>query len=793
MSDVNLETQRINAFRDYYSHAELVLPENPRFHQFRVQVPDGHFKVLCRPIRSSEDLRKRLMRLAPLNCWESANMFLSPSNVSFNDFRGKRAGWQVANNILLGDGVLVFDTDFHDRSFDEAKTDALTILDYLHELGLKEDRVTFTGRGFQILVLHHDLHLPQVHPKARFNLYREKRKPIIEELQKRGVQIDPEITLDSKRIIRTVGTINSKSGHICIIIKALEHFNQEDAERVRLQGIPQATVKVDGMTSFLPYANVGADPNLWKGVPTPLKLNKPEQPTPAILPPHLIEIVGKGVFPFRVPPNHLILVSEMLCHHQDGAQTQCQKHLHSAYIHKTQTGTVSFANPYWISAEMLTGKRRCNARGYSGHYLVIPRLKGTCNKRHLNLIPFMIQNARANAGVKTRQWVTSLPLTPDVAWFLGMYVAEGSSDTKHIYLSINVRESTLRRRIHKIGKALGYSVYDRKPVSNCITCVIASRLLARAMPTWCGKFAENKHVPDFILTHCNGKIIRAFLSGYADGDGCNENQRGYNVLRVGCASQILVSQLQLLYARLGIWAGAYISREYSDHSLDYRLHSRLREKNNQIRIVGRVFDNAIFVPINHINKVDCQGQSHTLETNDGAYLVSNVIVQSKPNEPNPETSTPDSVPTIYLGTFVIGTLDRQVIMLRFPSDTDVKVLSERLSRFAMRERLAPFLIFRAHKDPDAIYGFSPSAIQFDGMKRLLRKFPENRATLAKFKRRIVPLPIEPLSQTSGIVDTEKPISRAHFKYLNHYGLASYAPKVLCGNMILSTPIGEMSA
>ena len=163
---------------------------------------------------------------------------------------------------------------------------------------------------------------------------------------------------------------------------------------------------------------------------------------------------------------------------------------------------------------------------------------------------------------------------------------------------------------------------------------------------------------------------------------------------------------------------------------------------------------------------------------------------TKPSEPNPETSTPR--PTLYLGTFVIGTLDRQIVLLRFPQPVNIESLKERLSRFAESERLAPFLIFKARKDPDALYALSPSAIQFDGMKRLLRKFPTNNATLQKFKRRIAPFPIEPITQTSGVVDTEKPVSRAHWNYLHHYRLVDYTPKVLTGNMILSTPIGEMS-
>lgn len=422
-----LSQETVDVLRGYYEIAPLELPENAKFHQFRVELVNHHFRILRGSIRSVEDLRKQLVHLAPLNVWESANMFLNQSSVGFNDYCGKRAGWQWASNIMLGDGNLVFDCDFHDRGFEDVRTDALKILDYLHEQGYREDRVTATGRGFQILCLRHDLHLPRVSPKARFNLYREKRKPILDELEKRGIKCDREITLDPKRIMRTVGSINWKAQTVCATVKNLDSFTYCDAERVRLQGIPQATVNVGGMTSFLLTEKIGADPNLRTGVPTRIESEKPELPTPAI----------------------------------------------------------------------------------------------------------------------------------------------------------------------------------------------------------------------------------------------------------------------------------------------------------------------------------------------------------------------------YLSSIVLGTLDRQVVLLSFKKPVDLEKLKIVLSRFAEREQLAPFVLFNAKKDSDNVYALSPSAVQNAGMKRLLKRFSRDNDVYQKFKRRIVPLPIEYVDQSSGVTDTEKPISKAHYVYLNHYGLAEYPPRVLCGNDLLSTPIGEM--
>jgi hypothetical protein len=815
----------LSVLRGYYEHASLELSEPyPRFHQHRLRLPSDKFLKIRDTIRTPEDLKKWCVQLTPLDVFHTVNPFLSPSNVSCTEFNGKKAGWNISDNLLLGDGALIFDVDYHERGFDEAKRDALGIHDYLKERGYSINQTNHTGRGFQILVTEHDLHLPQIHPKPRFNLYREKRKPIVEDLKQRGIQIDAEISLDAKRVVRTVGSLNATSGHECKVVNNLEKFEECVEPNCIIPGayLPISQLK-QGNLCFGRSGVVRVGHVFSRNYDGPL-----------------IEILGKGLFPFRVTPNHPILVSTMLCRHGPWKTHLCTKHLGSYYTYKTKTSITSFTKPHWSRAEALTDKRENDSSRhgqYDGHYLVLPRLKGTCRKRRLNLMPFIKLSGRSKAGIKNHEYVLSLPLTPDVAWLLGMYVAEGSSSVGHIQFSICVRELNLRRRIHRIGKVLGYSVYDSKPARNGIMCIIPSHLLARALQAWCGKWAENKHVPDFILLHRSQKIIRAFLSGYVDGDGHIENQRGYKVLRVSCASRILVSQLQLLYARLGIWAGAYVEPRYNYKREHYRLHSRLRKKGNQSGIVARVFDDAIFVPINHIKKVGYRGSVNNIKTDDGTYLVSNVVVhncdaerlslesyhpvtrfgaddrflpnekeacdplwvkgggtvsvRTKLDQTNPANSTPN--PVIYLGSPVMETLDRQVVMLRFKSDVNIPELTKTLSRFAAQEQLAPFLIFKSAKDPEGLWCISPTAIQTAGMKRLLRRYPKDSATYAKFRRRIVPLSIEYVGQSSGVSNSEIPVSKAHLKYFQHYGLLkNYVPRVKCGSPnLLATPIGEM--
>lgn len=419
--------------RAYYEHAELTLPEPyPHWHQFRVQLPNGHFLRIKDTIHTQSDLHKWLERLTPLHCYASVNTFLSPSGVSHGEFNGKKAGWNHSNNILIGDGVLAFDVDFHNRSFAEAKRDALVVVEYMKAWGY-DARVHFSGSGFHIIIQNHDLHLSRSYSSRNmqnvFVEYRRLREPILDELEAKGVRLDRETTLDAKRILRVCGTVNMKTGSICTRLNDVESFEEVDAERLRLEGV------------------------------TPLNQNR-------------------------------------------------------------------------------TGDDR---------------------------------------------------LSP----------------------------------------------------------------------------AEN--------------------------DACDP-----------------------------VWRKG--------------------------------------------------GSTNQPET--------------KPDEMNPAN------PTLYLSTLVIGT-DRQVILLSFPKDSDVQKLQKHLSRFAEQEQLAPFLLFKSKKDPATLYALSPTAIQTQSMKRLLKRFQQDRTAYLKFRRRIVPLPIMPLIASEGRVDTERPVSRAFFLYLQHYGLADWIPRVICGANMLPTLIGEM--
>lgn len=441
MPDLSLVLpETLTALREYYEHAELTLPAPyPNWRNFRVQLPSGRFFNIPDRIRTPQILSRWALKLLPLHIWASTGCWLDPQNLSYADFNGKKAGYNHAQNILIHDD-LVFDVDFHTRTFKEAKADALTVLDYLHELGY-ETEVHFTGAGFQLVAAHHDLELPRSYSsrnnQAVFDTYANIRKPIVEHLiEKCKVQLDEQITYDVKRVIRVLGTVNSKNGYVCSLIWDLAGFELERAERVGFEG--------------------------------------------------------------------------------------------------------------------------------------------------------------------------------------------------------------------------------SAPMISCVT----------------------------------------------------ENEKPFSIIDKS--------------ARRVLWG---------------------------------------------------KGDGTQKETKPDKATSAN----------RPRT------PTIYLGSPVLGTVNRQIIMLSFKEPVDLPRLREQLSRFAEYEKLAPFVLFKSRKLQEHVFALSPTAIQTDGMKRLLKKYPRDNAVYQKFRRRIMPLPVKYLAQTRGVLDSERPCSRGHYRWLYRGKCVDWTPKILCGANLIPLPIGEMNS
>jgi pyruvate formate lyase activating enzyme len=119
----------------------------------------------------------------------------------------------------------------------------------------------------------------------------------------------------------------------------------------------------------------------------------------------------------------------------------------------------------------------------------------------------------------------NLDLTPDLAWLLGFYCAEGSIGAPRVrpnsyqlifscgHHELALVEQTARLLTHVFG--VQTIIVNRRTT---ITVEVRSTSTARLFEALCGRGAKGKKVPRLLLG-ASTEVIRAFLQGYFAGDG----------------------------------------------------------------------------------------------------------------------------------------------------------------------------------------------------------------------------------------------------------------------------------
>src|SRR5262249_19807732 len=83
-------------------------------------------------------------------------------------------------------------------------------------------------------------------------------------------------------------------------------------------------------------------------------------------------------------------------------------------------------------------------------------------------------------------------LTPDLMWFLGLYVAEGHSDQRQIAFTFNLKETDLVERVVRAAKNLGLRASIEERERNAVRVKVFGGLTHALMPSWCGRGAKAK-------------------------------------------------------------------------------------------------------------------------------------------------------------------------------------------------------------------------------------------------------------------------------------------------------------
>ncbi|HSA38600.1 MAG TPA: hypothetical protein P5013_06900 [Methanoregula sp.] len=181
---------------------------------FRILLPKGTFLKLQHRIRSEEELRRWLVRYRPSDVYYSTSCWLVPENL------GRRERTPLSDNIFLSSDI-VFDIDrspFSTENLELAREETIRLLNFCDDNHLPVKYIAFSGsKGFHV-ICEDSHHYTDTNPLRREDMAKAARKEIIAGLQSEGIVTDSKITTDTRRIIRVPGTINSKTGYVCMIL-----------------------------------------------------------------------------------------------------------------------------------------------------------------------------------------------------------------------------------------------------------------------------------------------------------------------------------------------------------------------------------------------------------------------------------------------------------------------------------------------------------------------------------------------------------------------------------------------
>jgi pyruvate formate lyase activating enzyme len=242
-----------------------------------------------------------------------------------------------------------------------------------------------------------------------------------------------------------------------------------------------------------------------------------------------------------------------------------------------------------------------------------------------------------------------LDLTPDLAWLLGFYCAEGSigehpdrPNSFQLVFSCGHHETDLVQRTARLLSEL----FEARPVivtrRTTLTVEVRSTSTARLFEALCGRGAKNKKVPSQLL-RAPASVIRAFLDGYLAGDG----YRAPTHMVSGTVSRSLALGLYELGLHLDLLPTFFVHEPAPTTSIEQREVSQAptfivkfkRDRYEQQRAVNsertswRDAGQHFLVPVRSAGRVPYVGEVYNLEVDDPdhSYLAPFVAVSNCQN------------------------------------------------------------------------------------------------------------------------------------------------------------------
>jgi len=235
--DAVLSSSLQSKIKSYYktNPPNLAVISAVNFRHFRLRLMDGSFYKVKFKIRDSRGLREHLVRKAPLDVYYSTACWLNPHLL------GSRVEKDILKNVMISCD-LAFDIDLGGEiKLEDARQQAIALNEFLESKGINVRYSAFSGsKGFHIVCDDPWAgEIAEENPVKREMEAIERRKKIIKEVKGKGIVFDEKVTVDTRRIIRLPGTINSKTGYICTVLskKELESPTGEIIKLAKRHGI----------------------------------------------------------------------------------------------------------------------------------------------------------------------------------------------------------------------------------------------------------------------------------------------------------------------------------------------------------------------------------------------------------------------------------------------------------------------------------------------------------------------------------------------------------------------------
>jgi len=169
-----------------------------------------------------------MVRLTPKNAYYTPVKWLNPIYV------GKT---KKELDVMIS-SPLYFDIDmkkFQTPTFSEAKKTANELIEFIRDEYNKDpDQVVFSGsQGFHIYYWDWDsARVLQLPPLERIVSFQRSRMKILEELVKRGIIVDDQITSDPYRIMKIPNTLHGDTGLVAKPVVNISAFDPRKDARV---------------------------------------------------------------------------------------------------------------------------------------------------------------------------------------------------------------------------------------------------------------------------------------------------------------------------------------------------------------------------------------------------------------------------------------------------------------------------------------------------------------------------------------------------------------------------------